>query len=209
MISVAEENQKICHDLSQLGIELNSIYDLLKWTDQEYWDGIPILIEWLDKVETNRIREGIVRSLTLRKAPKEVIDAIIYHFRKYAKSSNYKPLTGWAFGNAIGEVATSKQLEEVISLVEDETLEDARQMMVIGLGKIGKKAATHTFPVLVKLLEEPGVQGHAIAALGYLGDVRAIEYVPPFLEHKMKWIAKEAAKTIRKLEKTAKKVPKL
>jgi len=74
-------------------------------------------------------------------------------------------------------------------------------MLAACLGRIGGKSQDRVLPILVKLLEDPVLEGHAISGLNALGDVRAIEKVRPYLGHKMNWISKGAARAIKKLEK--------
>ena len=58
--------------------------------------------------------------------------------------------------------------------------------------------------ILISLLDDDDVDGHAIAALSKFKDIELIKYIEPFLNHKMTWKRNEAKKAIKKLEKLRK-----
>jgi HEAT repeat protein len=73
-----------------------------------------------------------------------------------------------------------------------------RQMIAEALGRIGDP---RSIPILLKALEEDGVSGHAIIALGRIGNMSIIKAIEPFKNHKQAWIRKAAKKAIERIEK--------
>ncbi|WNF23537.1 HEAT repeat domain-containing protein [Mesobacillus jeotgali] len=71
-------------------------------------------------------------------------------------------------------------------------------MIVDGLGKYKDK---RVIPVLVGLLEDKDVQGHALSALSKFKDPELITYIKPFVNHEITWIRNTAKRAISKFEK--------
>jgi HEAT repeat protein len=71
-------------------------------------------------------------------------------------------------------------------------------MLAVALGNMKDPRAVE---VLIALLEDEGVAGHAIVALGKLKSLQAIPYIEPFQNHPRTWIRKEAKRAIAKIEK--------
>ncbi|CAM2877319.1 HEAT repeat domain-containing protein [Hathewaya histolytica] len=54
--------------------------------------------------------------------------------------------------------------------------------------------------ILIELLKDDDVNGHAIMALGYFKNDELIKYIEPFLHHEKSWIRKETEKAIKKIK---------
>ncbi|PGY07825.1 HEAT repeat domain-containing protein [Bacillus cereus] len=74
-------------------------------------------------------------------------------------------------------------------------------MIVDGLGKFKDKKV---IPVLVGLLEDKDVQGHALSALSKFKEPELITYIKPFVNHEITWIRYIAKRAISKLKKLSK-----
>jgi HEAT repeat protein len=73
-------------------------------------------------------------------------------------------------------------------------------MIVLSLARLKASEAADT---LIKLLDDPDVQGHAIASLGRLRVVQAREKIKPFLTHPNSWLRREAKKALERIDKSA------
>jgi HEAT repeat protein len=71
-------------------------------------------------------------------------------------------------------------------------------MLVLALGHVSNPAA---FDLLVGLLSDEAVAGHAVVALGSLRDPRALSAIEPFLTAEKNWIRAEARRAIKKLSR--------
>lgn len=146
--------------LSTLGIRINSIWDLVN-TREKYPQAIPLLIEYLPSVENFREKEGFVRALTVREAKGLAVPALINEYKKAAKQ--HKSLR-WAIGNAVNVTITKDYLDDVISIVSDNSNGESRQRFVTALGKFKTEKVKQ---VLTKRLndENPVIKKEAIKIL--------------------------------------------
>jgi HEAT repeat protein len=76
----------------------------------------------------------------------------------------------------------------------------ARQMVVVALGKMKKNAAS-VMDVLIELLVDEDVAGHAVIALGKLKDQRAREAVAALQNHPKAWVRAEVKKALARMER--------
>ena len=76
-----------------------------------------------------------------------------------------------------------------------------RQMIAEALGRIGDEKSVS---ILIESLDDDSVAGHAIEALGMIGDDSIIESIRPFTKHKIKWVKKAANKAIERIRKRGK-----
>lgn len=95
-------------------------------------------------------------------------------------------------------IAEDSLFDEIARFVSDKTFGTSRQMFVLGLGRIKKPEAIH---LLISLLDQEEVNGHAISALNRLKAVESIEKVRPLVNDPRAWVRTEAKKTVAKFEK--------
>jgi HEAT repeat protein len=105
----------------------------------------------------------------------------------------------WAIGNALSVVADDKVFNEIVELVQDPHNGRSRQMMVIALGNMKD---LHAEEVLIGLLGDEEVVGHAIIALGKLKSQKAYPDLERFLSHPKAWIRKAAKQALARIDKT-------
>jgi len=77
-------------------------------------------------------------------------------------------------------------------------------MLTVALGNMRNP---ETVNLLIRLLEDDQVAGHALIAIRKLGQPEAIAHVRPFLVHEKMWVRKEAKKTMNKLTKVLERAP--
>jgi len=157
----------IVADLVAAGVSVQDIWDVVN-SPKQYPEAIPVLMRWLENLEEwsepperEKLEEAIVRSLTVPAARKVAAPLLIRRFRE----TPYTETNRWVIGNALGVVADPSSWEEIARLIIDPTYGTARQMIVYGLGKWKNPRVV---PVLIRLLDDPDVSGHAAHALGLL-----------------------------------------
>jgi hypothetical protein len=171
------------HDLRGLGID--------------YSQAVPLLLEWLDVMENRDIKEELVRTLSRKWARPQAAKPFIRHFR-----STHDETLKWAIGNGLEIVGDDSVFDELVELAQDRSHGTARQMVVIGLGNMRENRAKAA-EVLVGLLDDEQVNGHALIGLRRLGVSSSRPHVEPFLASPETWKRNEAKKAIAKFDRLA------
>lgn len=182
-------------DLVEAGYPVEWVSDLFN-KPMDYSGAIPILRRWLHKIDNLDVKEDIVRALSVRWAKPYVAPDLIVEFLHapdYSISS-YK----WAVGNALSVVADDSVFEDVVKIVQDRQHGRAREMVAVALGNMKNPRAVD---VLVELLRDEEVAGHALLALGKLKASKAKPFIEPFLNHEKAWVRKAARRALEQIEK--------
>jgi HEAT repeat protein len=185
------DKEKLLNDIRAKGVEISNINDLMKM-DKRFKDLVPIVVEHLKNIDDESDKEFLVRCLGA-KGFTEATEQLLAEFYKTDKVT-FK----WAVGNSISIIEDKSILNELLEIVQNKEHGIARQMIVVGIGKMKAKEA---FPVLLNLLKDEDVVGHTISALAYYKDPTVIQYLEPLKSHKVGWVKKEASKVIEKLQK--------
>ncbi len=141
----------------------------------------PILIDWLPRVSDRRVKEAMVRSLADQKAAQgEGTRRLIaeFHRPEYADDAGLK----WAIGNTVATLALPQDAETIIEILHDRRHGRARQRFCDALVRTRDPRRVD---VLIELIDDDEVAGHAIAALPqctYRRRVPQPERVRPKLE---------------------------
>jgi hypothetical protein len=180
----------VVSELIQTGFQIEGISDLFN-KRYNYRYAIPILMKWLPRVENIYIKEEIVRALSVKWAKPDAGPLLVDEFRKAddATSGALK----WAIANALSVVADESVMDDILELVQDRRHGSARQMLAIALGNIGDKRAED---MLIDMLDDEEVAGHAIMGLGKLKSKKARLKIEPFLLHTKTWVRREAKKAL-------------
>jgi hypothetical protein len=169
------------------------VEELRRW--REYREAVPILLEWLPRINNYNVKESIVRALAVKWAKPSATPVLIREFLIADESADsYK----WAIGNALETIDDRRAAGELIELLRDKRHGSARQMLAIALGKTGDLRA---LDVLTDLLDDKDVVGHAVVGLGKLGDTRARPRLEPFLTHEKTWIRNAAKRALGQIDK--------
>jgi hypothetical protein len=185
------DKEKLIEEVRDKGVEINNI-DELKKINSKYKDLISILLKYLIEVEDEGDKEFLVRCLGVKgftEASKTLID-------EFYKSNNSS--LKWAIGNTLSIILDNTIVPEMVQIVKEKEHGTARQMIVDGLGNFKEQ---YVELALIELLNDDQVVGHAISALGKIGDKSVIEKIEPFKNHKVNWIRKEAERAIKRLSK--------
>lgn len=70
-------------------------------------------------------------------------------------------------------------------------------MIVVGLGRL--KATPQVADVLIGLLDDEDLCGHAVMALGKLKVLRAVDKLKSLREHPKRWIRTEVNKALKRI----------
>lgn len=185
------DKEKLIQEVRKKGFEITSINDLIK-INMKYRDLVSILLRYLNDVSDESDKEFIVRCLGVKgfvQASKPLIN-------EFYKSNN--ATFKWAIGNSLSIISDVDSVPELIKIAQEKEHGIARQMIVDSLGSYKNSDVK---AVLVSLLNDDEVVGHAISGLSKTGDKSLIKHIEPFLTHKLKWVRNEASKAIKKLEK--------
>eukprot|EP01026_Neomeris_dumetosa_P004546 TRINITY_DN112224_c0_g1_i1.p1 TRINITY_DN112224_c0_g1~~TRINITY_DN112224_c0_g1_i1.p1 ORF type:complete len:176 (+),score=0.96 TRINITY_DN112224_c0_g1_i1:82-609(+) len=125
------EQEPLLSDLSTLGLQLQSVWDLVN-ARYDYSAALPILIDHLQKKYSPNIQEGIVRALTVRQAQGIANEIILMKL----KSVDCDPLVRWALANALTQVAEKKDIEEIRKLYYDKNYHRERDILKKTLKKL-------------------------------------------------------------------------
>jgi hypothetical protein len=132
------EQATLLMELRHVGIQVECVWDFVNTADK-YPSAIPVLLHHLTLPYSKRIKEGIVRALTVNYAGPEVLRELIKQFREQTDDSANS--LKWVLGNAISEVASPADAETVIGLAIDPAHGKARDMITQRLPRVVKSKA--------------------------------------------------------------------
>ncbi len=186
-------------DLAEAGYPVELISDLQQ-AGVRYPGAIPTLVHWLPRIADRKVKESIVRALSVPWAKPLATPVLIEAFRALPQTDDSEG-TGlrWAIGNALEVLADKGVLDDLIAIALDRRYGLARQMVVLGLAR---PRDARVIPMLISLLGDEDVQGHAALALGKLRAREAREPLAELAEHASKpWVRKEARSALAKIDK--------
>ncbi|MEM0967597.1 MAG: hypothetical protein AAGJ81_15725 [Verrucomicrobiota bacterium] len=100
-----EDEENLVKELNECGFSIESVYDLVNNTPHaflerrhigSYTKAYPVLLKHLDIPHERIIRQGIIRSLTIKDGGKEVEETLLRHFE-----NEEHPETKWCLANAL------------------------------------------------------------------------------------------------------------
>jgi len=189
------ESAPVLADLAEVGFQVEWVEDL--YIKRLYYKkAIPILLKWLPITENLDVKEAIVRALTVPWAKPIAAPALLAEFYNMMNESDIG--IKWAIANALEVVADDNSYTEIVNLVQYPHSGSARKMLTLALGNMKNPNAQD---ILIDLLEDDLVAGHAIMALGNLRSIKAYNIIRRFLNHPRTWVRKEAKKALTKIEK--------
>jgi hypothetical protein len=138
----------------------------------DYERAMEILIKWLPLVETSELKEVIARGMTGEpSAMGEGAKTLLDEFRRVPPD---EVSLKWAIGNALSTLADASLADELIELLQDPRQGSGRQMLCEALRRTKDPRAPD---VLISLIPDREVSGHAIAALRDYGPKTSIPYL--------------------------------
>jgi len=192
----APGEERILEDLGAVGFASRSLADL-RHSGARYREAIPVLLDWLPRVTDVKVKGEVVRVLSVPWAKPAATEPLIDEFRRLDVSADPTG-TGlrWTIGNALEVLFADANFEAFAELARDERYGKARQMVVLGLGKSKRPEAVD---VLLGLVGDPDVDGHAVKALGKLKAPESRPALESKLADSRAWVRSEARKALAKL----------
>jgi HEAT repeat protein len=111
----------------------------------------------------------------------------------------------WTIGSALYEMASDEVVGDLLKLAGASSYGEARQMIVLGLGKVS--ARPPVVRLLVALLSDDDVIGHAVIALGKLRASSARAEIAALSRHPKSWIRREVKKALERIGRASKISP--
>jgi hypothetical protein len=186
-------------ELALIGIETRSLAGL-RQSGHEYSAAIPILTRWLALSTDPKLLEEIVRALSVPWAKPIAARPLIDAFIAADSAVSPSPLgLRWTIGSALEVVADDSVFDDLANLVNDRSFGRAREMIVLWFAKSRRAEAVS---LLVELIEDPDVGGHAVKALS---KTRLAVNRAPFesmLEDRRSWVRQAARKGLSRLERS-------
>jgi hypothetical protein len=146
-IERAKEHHVLTDELAEIGIKIITIWDLVN-TKNKYPKAIPILIKHLQLDYSDKVKEGIVRALTVPEAKGLVAPLLI---KEYLLLPNDKENLKWVIGNAVNITITKDEIAEIFPIVLNRENGLSRQMFVAALGKT---KAENVKDILLQLISD-------------------------------------------------------
>jgi HEAT repeat protein len=186
----------LLEELADVGYPVASVADL-RSSGMRYRAAVPVLLRWLDRSGDAFEKEEIVRALSVPWARDEALDPLIELFRTVPLDGQEQQLLRWAIGNALEVLWDDARFDELVALARDESFGKAREMVVLGFGRSKKPEAGE---VLIDLLDDPVVSGHAVKALRKLKVSAARPGLERMLDDNRAWVRKEAQRALAALD---------
>jgi hypothetical protein len=188
---------QVIEELRALGFPFSSLDDLVNKPVNDRLV-IEVLSKHIAKPYPQDVKEWFIRAVSLR-AGRGIIGGQLLEEFKNSSDEDYK----WVIGNAIEVVINDELVPSILEMMEGGTIGSGYQMVVLALGKVKKPALRlRTIKLLEKLLANENVRGHAIFSLGKLKAIEVASSIEPFTKHKNSYIAREATKALKKINKS-------
>jgi HEAT repeat protein len=161
-------------ELAANGIDTTDlgIFSSVVPTTFDYEAAAAILVRWLPRVRDPVEKEVIARSLAgVKRAPPEAARVLIDEFRRDESDSW---LQKWAYANTLAAIAGPEVADDLIELLQDRGHGRGREMLCDALKRTKDPRAPG---VLVELIEDDDVAGHAISALRSYGPKSALPHL--------------------------------
>lgn len=186
---IRESLAPVVADLQAAGYNVENL-DQLRRSGVRYESAVPILLVWLPQVNSSLGKGSIVRALSVPWARPAAGPVLISEFENTPKEAES---LRWSIGSALEVLAEPSLLPRIIEIVTNQENGKSREMFVLALGKIRNPRSTE---VLIKLLDDEQVAGHAVMALRKLKAPEALDHLERFTRNPQSWIRNEAKKAI-------------
>jgi hypothetical protein len=183
----------VLNDLARIGYPVDRIVELPLFYGR-YLEAVPLLLAWLKRTPWAGIKEEIARALTVRWVGPEVGEALVEEFRAAPKEGGLR----WAIGNALCEAGKEDILEDMLAIAGNRDYGRSRQMVVNGLGRFMREDVEY---LLLSLLDDDDVVGHAVYALGCLKREHLRTTFEKLLDHPRVLVRREARGALKKLDR--------
>lgn len=193
----ARSQMRIAEELANLGYDVGSVHELRN-SGQRYADAIPLLLRALEESEDIREKESLVRALSVPWAKPAALKPLIEEFKRHPICDDMQIFyLRWAIGNAFEVLWDDSYFDELTNLALDSQYGREREMIVLGMGRSKRPEAGD---MLIGLLHDPEVNGHAVQALAKLKLPRARPGLERMTSDERAWVRRAAKRGLAKLE---------
>ncbi len=173
----------VLKDLAARGVRVDSIA-AARCDRALFRTALPALIDWFRKTSNPDLKVELAGALATPWAKPSGAKALIEGFRGVEDES-----VRWSIGNALSDVATDAEFDAIVELVEDSRYGRSRERLA---GALGSMKDPRAVDVLIKLLGDADVVGHAVIALGKLRARRARQQLETLLRHEQASVRRAA-----------------
>lgn len=155
----AEQEAPVVAALAEVGVEVESVWDLVNRKDDHYADAVPVLVEHLqDESYPDRVREGIARSLSFRKAA-PAWPVIVELYRSTTGSFDLQQ----GLAVAMAGMVTDERVDQLVAEAHREEHGESRFLLLLGLKRLRTSKARKA---LEGLRDDPELGDNAAKQLG-------------------------------------------
>ena len=122
-----------------------------------------------------------------------LVELILLVFKSQNRPSNL-----WEYGDLLYKIGNFNYLHDYLELVKDKSLGSDRQMLLLMLGKSKNKTV---IPVLIELLSDNSVCGHALDALSNFSGNEIEESMLKYSKSDITWVRNIAKRYLDKTKK--------
>jgi hypothetical protein len=116
-----KESESLASELRMVGINISDPWDLVNWRGPPYPEAVPILVKHLQIPYSNRIREGIARSLAVKYAREAAWESILELYKCTPAPAEYKDQFKFGLAVALSAMAKPSDLDTITELYEQRT----------------------------------------------------------------------------------------
>lgn len=184
---------EVLRELAVVGYEFESLADL-RTSGVRYREAIPVLLSGLASGADRKVKGEIVRALTVPWAKPAATRTLTEQFREVEDETGMG--LRWSIGNALEVVWDDSCFDDLVGLAQAVEFGKAREMVVLGLARSKRSEAGE---VLIELLDDSVVNGHAVKALRKLKVPAAWAGLEQMLSDDRAWVRKEAQRALAAL----------
>jgi len=184
-------------DLHAAGYDVASV-TALRTSGEQYRDAIPVLLDWLPRADNPFLKSAIVRALSVPWAKPAAVEALVREFESLPPEEGEMGLR-WTVGSALEVVGDDAHFDDLAQLARERRFGRAREMVVLWFGKAGKGRRDDAVTLLLDLVEDPDVGGHATQALAKLADPRSREALTRMTRDERSWVRRKAEAGLKKI----------
>jgi hypothetical protein len=155
---------------------------------------MPVLLEWLPRITSEKLRETVVRHLAIKTKDGLTAEALIEEYRRPG-SANYK----WVVGDTLAFVCDKRHFTAITDLAADTSQGLGRQPLVGMLWRIKTPAADET---LLNAVADPDTALAAMSALRLrFGNAAARRHIESQLQHPDQRVRGAASQQLRRIDR--------
>jgi hypothetical protein len=182
--------------LRERGLEIDDLWDLVNGPNEPYVDHLPALLEELGSASHVRVREGLVRALSIPQARGVASGPLLREMRR-ATAAGEPDTYRWVIGNALRMVATARDRAELEEIALDDAHGTGRQGAVEALARL--PASSRTAAVVARALADERLAPFALKVIARHA-IRGFEDRIAELERdEREWVAQRAVAARRSL----------